>query len=79
MTLQFQSWLIERKIRKLVVVLTSVDTKEVLERWEFKVEYEEEADGSKENVDVNVSSKKNFKNVSDKVCQFLTSRCSSNF
>ena len=51
-----------------MVVLTSVDTKEVLERWEFKVEYEEEeADGCKENVDANVSSKKSFKNISDKV------------
>ena len=37
---QIQEWLVERKIKKLVVVLTSVETKEVLERWEFKVEYE---------------------------------------
>jgi mitotic spindle assembly checkpoint protein MAD2 len=66
-----QSWLIERKIRKLVVVLTSVETKEVLERWEFKVEYEEGADqaeGSKENVDTNVAaSQQGFRNVINKV------------
>ena len=34
--------MIERKVRRLVVVLTSVESKEVLERWEFKVEYETE-------------------------------------
>merc|ERR1719273_2299576 len=38
--LQIQEWLVERKVKKLVMVLTSVETKEVLERWEFKVEYE---------------------------------------
>jgi hypothetical protein len=48
-----------------------VETKEVLERWEFKVEYEEGADqaeGSKENVDTNVAaSQQGFRNVSNKV------------
>ena len=45
---QIEEWLVERKVKKLVVVLTSVETKEVLERWEFKVEYEtEEADDTK--------------------------------
>ena len=34
--------MIERKVKRLVVVLTSVESKEVLERWEFKVEYETE-------------------------------------
>ena len=29
-------------MKRLVVVLTSVESKEVLERWEFKVEYETE-------------------------------------
>ena len=31
----------ERKVKKLVVVLKSVDTNEVLERWEFKIEYDD--------------------------------------
>jgi len=39
---QIKDWLIERKVKRLVVVLTSVESKEVLERWEFKVEYETE-------------------------------------
>ena len=51
----------------MVVVLTSVETKQVLERWEFKVEYEENAEESKENVDGNTTSQKSYRNVSDKV------------
>ena len=45
----FQGWLNERKVKKLVVVLTNVDTKEVLERWEIKVEYETEEGGGANN------------------------------
>lgn len=45
----------ERKILKLVLVLGSVETKEILERWEFKIEYETE-DG-KENQFVETSNK----------------------
>merc|ERR1712179_725285 len=35
---QIQEWLVMRKVKKLVVVVNSVESKEVLERWEFKVE-----------------------------------------
>jgi len=45
---QIKEWLIERKVKRLVVVLTSVESKEVLERWEFKVEYETEGEGGDE-------------------------------
>ena len=55
-----------------------METKEVLERWEFKVEYEEgddQGEGSKENVSSNVTSQKaapitsekGYRNVSNKV------------
>ncbi len=37
-----QDWLEDRKVKRLVLILTSVDTQETLERWEFNVEYEEE-------------------------------------
>jgi mitotic spindle assembly checkpoint protein MAD2 len=47
-------------VKKLVVVLSSVDTKEVLERWEFNVDYETE-DGVD---DANVPRK--FRNEADK-------------
>jgi len=64
---QIQDWLVERKVKKLVVVLTSVETKEVLERWEFKVEYETEEEETgkapikdEENVNPNTEKKGNL-------------------
>ena len=42
---QIKDWLEESKIKKLVVVLKSVETKETLERWEFKIEGEKGEEG----------------------------------
>merc|ERR1712050_621885 len=42
---QIKDWLEQRKIKKLVVVLKNVETKETLERWEFQIESEKEKDG----------------------------------
>ena len=42
---QIQEWLLKKKVKKLVVVVNSVESKEVLERWEFKVENETTEDG----------------------------------
>merc|ERR1711931_232936 len=42
---QIKDWLELGKIKKLVVVLKSVETQETLERWEFKIESEKDADG----------------------------------
>ena len=42
---QIKDWLEVRKIKKLVVVLNSVETKDTLERWEFKIESEVGEDG----------------------------------
>ena len=41
-----QSWLESRQVKRLVVVLSSVDTQETLERWEFNVEYSNEESGA---------------------------------
>merc|ERR1711953_713806 len=57
---QIQDWLEARKVRKLVVVLANVETKETLERWEFNVEYETEE--NKENL----NSTNGLKNKTDK-------------
>merc|ERR1719251_518149 len=43
---QIKDWLEQRKIKKLVVVLMNVETKETLERWEFQIESEKENDGN---------------------------------
>ncbi len=32
------AWLLKRQLKRLVLVISSVQTKEVLERWEFVVE-----------------------------------------
>ena len=37
---QIQEWLAQRKVQKITLVITNVNTKEVLEKWEFKVDYE---------------------------------------
>lgn len=37
---QIQEWLVQRKVRKITLVITNVNTKEVLEKWDFKVDYE---------------------------------------
>ena len=58
-----QEWLEERKVRKLVMVLASVETKETLERWEFNVEYEADGD-DKENLSSNKN--KNYRDKTDK-------------
>ncbi|XP_013780640.1 mitotic spindle assembly checkpoint protein MAD2A-like [Limulus polyphemus] len=35
---QLREWLISKDVHRLVVVISNIDTKETLERWEFKIE-----------------------------------------
>lgn len=37
---QVQEWLTQKMIQKITLVITNVNTKEVLEKWDFKVDYE---------------------------------------
>ncbi|XP_031845502.1 mitotic arrest deficient 2 [Nomia melanderi] len=39
---QIQEWLTQRKVQKITLVITNVNTKEVLEKWDFKVDYEDQ-------------------------------------
>ena len=49
-------------MKKLVVVLLDVDTNEVLERWEFNIEIEDDAkEAAKENIGGNNTEKKDAK------------------
>lgn len=51
MLTQIKDWLVIEKIEKLSLVITNITTKEVLERWDFKLKYEkprDECKGSKE-------------------------------
>ncbi|XP_070171235.1 mitotic spindle assembly checkpoint protein MAD2A [Polyergus mexicanus] len=48
---QIQEWLIQRKVHKITLVITNVNTKEVLEKWDFKVDYEDQkANGINSNI-----------------------------
>jgi len=48
---QIREWLLQRKVRKITLVITNVNTKEVLEKWDFKVDYENQKLNSDNNVD----------------------------
>jgi len=60
---QIQDWVAQRRVKKLVVVVNSVETREVLERWEFKVENEVELgkDGAKKLVEEAVKDEKKIR------------------
>lgn len=46
---QVEEWLLQKKVQQVTLVITNVNTKEVLEKWDFKVDYEgKENDGSSE-------------------------------
>ncbi|XP_056649107.1 mitotic spindle assembly checkpoint protein MAD2A [Diorhabda carinulata] len=39
---QLKGWLVDRTVNKVALVITNVKTMEVMERWDFTVEYEED-------------------------------------
>jgi len=47
---QMKDWLLEQKIQKMSMVISNVTTKEVLERWDFKVQYEGSVDSNSDSV-----------------------------
>ena len=67
---QIQNWLEERKVKRLVVVLNSVETKDVLERWEFKIENETGDSGKL--VDEAIKDEKKIKNEIRDVIRQIT-------
>ncbi|XP_015191001.1 PREDICTED: mitotic spindle assembly checkpoint protein MAD2A [Polistes dominula] len=46
---QIQEWLVQRKVQKITLVITNVNTKEVLEKWDFRVDYEGQVSKSTSN------------------------------
>ncbi|XP_050432493.1 mitotic spindle assembly checkpoint protein MAD2A [Adelges cooleyi] len=47
---QMKNWLLEQKIQKMSMVISNVTTKEVMERWDFKVQYEGSGDPNPDSV-----------------------------
>ena len=45
---QLSKWLNAGSVQRLVVVVTGVESGETLERWQFNVSLDDEADGGKE-------------------------------
>ncbi|KAJ9582432.1 hypothetical protein L9F63_003230 [Diploptera punctata] len=43
---QIQEWLIKKKLQKISLVITNSETKEVMERWDFKIQYEGDKNGA---------------------------------
>ena len=52
---QIKQWILQKKLQKLSVVVTDVRTKETLERWDFKIEYSNDANSNEK--DKSTSSK----------------------
>ncbi|KAK2726174.1 hypothetical protein QYM36_000578 [Artemia franciscana] len=48
---QVESWVAENKAERLVLVLKDIDTNDVLERWEFRVECEKPAETASNKAD----------------------------
>ncbi|XP_076637481.1 mitotic arrest deficient 2 [Colletes latitarsis] len=52
---QIQEWLVQRKVQKITLVITNVNTKEVLEKWDFKVDYEgQTTNGTNDSINKNL-------------------------
>ncbi|KAL5244169.1 hypothetical protein ACI65C_011579 [Semiaphis heraclei] len=47
---QMKDWLLEQKIQKMSMVISNVNTKEVMERWDFKLQYEGTGDSNPDSV-----------------------------
>jgi len=67
---QVTAWLMEKTIQRLVLVITSVDSGQDIERWDFKVECDKAADESTEKTDKSV---KEIRKEIQNVCRQITS------
>lgn len=43
---QIQDWICENRMRKISLIISNTSTKEVLERWDFNIDYECDENGS---------------------------------
>ncbi|KAL1131768.1 hypothetical protein AAG570_011381 [Ranatra chinensis] len=70
---QLKEWLLAEKVKKISLVITNITTKEVMERWDFNLEYEK-SKGKENSKDDPVGNKdlktiqKEIKNVLKQIC-----------
>lgn len=68
----YSGWLVDRTVNKVALVITNVKTLEVMERWDFKVEYEGDI-----NDGVEQTSEKPLKQIKNEIRDVLKQIASS--
>ncbi|KAI5703943.1 mitotic spindle assembly checkpoint protein MAD2A [Diaphorina citri] len=59
---QIKDWLLQEKVQKLSLIISNRNTKEVLERWDFKLQYDKSSDEN-DAASVNTASKTDSTNA----------------
>jgi mitotic spindle assembly checkpoint protein MAD2 len=63
-----EQWLAENKVEKFTMIISNVHTKEVLERWDFKIDSEFDQNKDTNNTDPsNPTSSKDLKKIQDEI------------
>ncbi|XP_022199482.1 mitotic spindle assembly checkpoint protein MAD2A [Nilaparvata lugens] len=76
---QIKEWLAAQKIKKMSMVISNVQTKEVLERWDFNLQYEKPENTSTVSVDgkEEIYGKKEIKVIQSEIRSVLLQICST--
>lgn len=70
----FLDWLLQEKVQKLSLIISNRNTKEVLERWDFKLQYDKSSDEN-DAASVNTASKTDSTNAEkDKIGKYKLQR-----
>ncbi|TKR59299.1 hypothetical protein L596_028991 [Steinernema carpocapsae] len=73
MLAQVEKWLANKQLKKLVLVIFEVDTKEVLERWQFDISTDAEAENTVPTGDRQTDQEKVRKGMADVIRQITAS------
>lgn len=72
---QVEEWLVQKKVQKVTLIISNVNTKEVLEKWDFQVDYEtpapNENDGNKDNGNLPEVGTKDIKTIQKEIREVI--------
>ncbi|XP_011504199.1 PREDICTED: mitotic spindle assembly checkpoint protein MAD2A [Ceratosolen solmsi marchali] len=68
---QIQEWLIQKKVRKVTLIISNVNTKEVLEKWDFKIDYETELSNGKGDGNLSDIGTKDIKTIQKEIREVI--------
>lgn len=71
----FLDWLLNEQVNKMSLVIANINTKEVLERWDFKLEYEKPAEEASKTGEP--MGKKDLKVIQQEIRNVLRQICST--